>query len=299
MTEVVTTAIHASALIAANETLCETDAKNAKRRSILGALIPDCNPYRPRWEEFDNMTPTQQANRTENHIRKLTYQWYQCAKKSRNEDIQAYYTEKVRRIKTQDVDKWKGLVQDIVVDDSMDTAPKVYNAAQEAQRAAAQKRKARGQDGPVGRTPNSDERKPKERRQKIPDEDTEEDKIQNTEEQDKSESIEAVMECTTEEGEPEAFDTLDETIASEKVQGEEGKGQDNECDTGKYGTCGKTNNRKPFQRVYEQNNIPQGEPIAMDPRENTIVKSNNEKHEHQSREASRNANGNKENKVNL
>lgn len=118
--------------------------KDATLCIILGVHIPECNPYRPRWEEFEEMTTEQQANRTENQIRKLTYQWYQCEKKARNEDIQQYYVERARHIKNQDVKLWKGLVHENEVDDAMDTEPKVHNAAQAAQSAKAPKRIARG-----------------------------------------------------------------------------------------------------------------------------------------------------------
>lgn len=107
--------------------LRELNAKDGKRRNVLGEHIADCNPYSPRWEDFGEMTPQQQKKRTENHIRKLTYQWFQCAQKAKNEDIQQYYAEKVRRITNRDAHLWKSLVHNIEVDDSMEVASKVLN----------------------------------------------------------------------------------------------------------------------------------------------------------------------------
>lgn len=67
---------------------------------------------------------------------------------------------------------WKDLVTDIVIDETMNTAPKVISEAQMdqgEQGGGAMKRKAQAQNGPVGKTPKSAERKPKERRQRTPD----------------------------------------------------------------------------------------------------------------------------------
>lgn len=62
---------------------------------------------------------------------------------------------------------WKDLVQDIIVDESLQSAPKVTNGTLAENNEGAQKRKATAQNGPVGQTPNSAERKPKERRQRT------------------------------------------------------------------------------------------------------------------------------------
>lgn len=169
VTEIITTTKHGKAIIAANDNLLQMNAKKKVRRNILGPFIQECNPYSPIWTNLEEMSPQQRVSRTAHHIRKLVNQWYQCAIQSKNEDVQQYYREKLQRATTTDKPLWTGLVHSIEVDDSMQSAPKVYSDAQADQSAGAQKRKARAQNGPVGYTPNSAERKPKERRQRTRD----------------------------------------------------------------------------------------------------------------------------------
>lgn len=61
---------------------------------------------------------------------------------------------------------WKDLVCNIIYN-TMQEDPKVFSENQAEQGAAAKNRKARYQDGQVGVTPNSVERKPKERNRKY------------------------------------------------------------------------------------------------------------------------------------
>lgn len=167
VTEIVLQAKHTNAFIAENETVRQKNLKNNTRKIILGEHIENCNPYVPVWSTHKEMSPQQRANRTAHHVRRLVNQWYQCAQKSKNETIQSYYQEKVRRVKSHDVHLWKNLVYNIDIEYYMQTAPTIFNDAQAEQYAGAQKRKARGNLGPVGQTLNSAERKPKEIRQRT------------------------------------------------------------------------------------------------------------------------------------
>lgn len=169
VTEILTTAKHAQAIIAANNALIKSNAKNNTRRNILGPNLPMCNSYLPIWSNLETMTPQQQVNRTAHHIRRLVTQWHQCAQKYKIEEIKHYYSERIRQIKRHDMPLWKDLVQDIIVDDSLQAAPKVINETIDEHNEGAQKRKARAENGPVGQTPNSAERKPKELRQRTQD----------------------------------------------------------------------------------------------------------------------------------
>lgn len=72
------------------------------------------------------MTPKKLATIIINHVLLLTYQWYQCAIKARNDDIKELYSEKVRRIKIHDFMLWKDLVYNKVVDTTMQEAPKMF-----------------------------------------------------------------------------------------------------------------------------------------------------------------------------
>lgn len=59
VTDILTTEIHSNAIIATNEKLRKTNSTNEKRSCILGEHITDCNPYRPRWEAFEEMNTQQ------------------------------------------------------------------------------------------------------------------------------------------------------------------------------------------------------------------------------------------------
>lgn len=117
------------------------------------------------------MSYQQRTSCTKHHVCKVVGQWYQCATKAKNESIQKYYSDKVRNVTEKDVDLWKDIVYDIEVDRSMKTVHIVHGDMTAEQRAKAVKSRARDQDGPVGGTPNSAERRPKGRRhQKMQDE---------------------------------------------------------------------------------------------------------------------------------
>lgn len=81
VTEILTTAKHAQAIIAANETLIQANAKSKTRRNILGPNIQQCNQYRPIWSDLEKLSAHQIASRTAHHIRSLVNQWHQCAQK--------------------------------------------------------------------------------------------------------------------------------------------------------------------------------------------------------------------------
>lgn len=96
--EILTLNKHAKAIVASsNDAQLRANQKNTKRRNVLGNFIPECNPYRPVCNM--EMNPQQRERRTVNHVQLLTYQWYQCATKARNDEIKALYLEKLRRIK--------------------------------------------------------------------------------------------------------------------------------------------------------------------------------------------------------
>lgn len=80
-TEIVTTAKDVIETITANEALAKANIKNKTRRNILGPHLSQCNPHWKVWEEQKEMTPQQQASRTVNILRKLTFRWYQCAQR--------------------------------------------------------------------------------------------------------------------------------------------------------------------------------------------------------------------------
>lgn len=106
------------------------------------------------------MIPHNRASRTTHHVRKTINQWFQCATKAKNDDIEEYYQERVLRIKNNDTNIWKDLVHDIEIDDAMNAAPKVLGDNKVDHRTGAIKQKAKEQLGPVGTTPNSAERNP-------------------------------------------------------------------------------------------------------------------------------------------
>lgn len=92
----------------------------------------------------------------------------------------SFFQEKNRKIETRDKVLWKEVVHNIVVDKTMQVAPKVEHEEPEDSRGVAQKRRARDQDGPVGATPNSAERKLKVRRHQHGDVDHEVEQAQDT-----------------------------------------------------------------------------------------------------------------------
>lgn len=102
----------------------------------------------------------------------------------------------------------------------MQSAPKVYNTAQEENRAGAKKRKERDQLGPVGLTPNFAERKPKGRRQQIPDNVDEKGKDQTntTGKQEEDDMSMASHEAYENEGETDGFEPLDSTMTTYNIQ---------------------------------------------------------------------------------
>lgn len=99
-----------------------------------------------------------------------------------------------------------------------------------AQRAVAPKRKARDNDGPVGKTPNWAERKPRERRQKNPDEGPQQ--VPNQSQYNNVTSINNMIEAATNhmmtDEATETFDTLAKTLLAtsdqDKIRNEEGPG---------------------------------------------------------------------------
>lgn len=59
VTEIVTIQKHAAAIVKANDTLLRANEKSGKRRNILGRHLPECNPYRPIWDQDKDMSPQQ------------------------------------------------------------------------------------------------------------------------------------------------------------------------------------------------------------------------------------------------
>lgn len=160
------------------------------------------------------MTPHQRTSRILHHVRKTPYQWHQCATKAKNKDIKAFFQDRVRRIKSDEVNMWKDLVADTEIDKSMKTAAKVVGDNQLDQRAGAMKRKARDQKGPVGHTPNA-ERKPKGRRQRMKDATEEEGHggTQNAENQDNDKMHDHPFEGEEVEEALDSFTALEDSIS--------------------------------------------------------------------------------------
>lgn len=200
--------------MAANNEQLKAKQRIVKRRNIRRQHLPNCNPYQPMWPKDKEMTPNQRTSRTVHHIRKLTNQWFQCATKARNENIQAHFRKTVFGIKNKEVELWKDLVDDIIVDETRNIPPQVTSAAQEEERDVALKRRARDDNGLVEFTPNSDERKPKGRREKVPDtsRDAAHKKPTGGNAHDDDELMKQVAEVEENEGETDTFKTLHTTI---------------------------------------------------------------------------------------
>lgn len=67
-------------------------------------------------------------------MRKMTNQWLQCATKAKHEDIQKVFTDKVRSIKSGDIDPWKDLVHNIEIYNMLKVSPKVHGERKAKQR---------------------------------------------------------------------------------------------------------------------------------------------------------------------
>lgn len=94
---------------------------------VLGDPYPmDCNPLTPRWDDMDEMSPEVCRKRAPRHIKKIMDQWYSCAKRSQSQAIREFYSQLLVRVAASTGRHlWCNMVQDIKVDASMDTFPKV------------------------------------------------------------------------------------------------------------------------------------------------------------------------------
>lgn len=147
-----------------------------------------------------------------------------------------------------------GPQHNIEIDNSMQTAPTVFNDAQAEQHAGTQKHKARNQLGPVWQTPNSDEQKHKERRQRTiytPNHNLASTDVSTGGPMYIMAETEA-MDFTDIEREEETFVTVDSTLPTTQVPAETNKAQDEPHMSTTEQKVANANRRKPLKHIVKK-----------------------------------------------
>lgn len=93
---------------------------------VLEDPYPSCNQFIPQWDDMEKITPEVQRKRTPRHVKKALDQCYSCAKRSKSQAIRELFTQTLTRVAAESGKHlWEELVQEIIIDPTLATYPKV------------------------------------------------------------------------------------------------------------------------------------------------------------------------------